>query len=63
MTHTGSAVSVFPRELYQALRTWVDQAYPYLIYLNELDRGNHSPALQEPDLFTTEIRAAFRPLR
>ena len=47
-----AAVSVFPRELYQAPRSWADQAYPKLIYFNELDRGNHFAAWQEPELFT-----------
>jgi pimeloyl-ACP methyl ester carboxylesterase len=58
-----AAVSVFPRELYQAPRSWTEKAYPNLIYFNEVDRGNHFAAWQEPDLFTTEVRAAFRPLR
>ena len=55
-----AAVSVFPRELYQAPRSWTEQAYPNLIYFNELDRGNHFAAWQEPDLFAAELRAAFR---
>jgi pimeloyl-ACP methyl ester carboxylesterase len=58
-----AAVSVFPRELYQAPRSWTEKAYPNLIYFNEVDRGNHFAAWQEPDLFTTEVRAAFRSLR
>jgi pimeloyl-ACP methyl ester carboxylesterase len=58
-----AAVSVFPRELYQAPRTWTEQAYPNLVYFNELDRGNHFAAWQEPEIFTTEVRAAFRSLR
>jgi pimeloyl-ACP methyl ester carboxylesterase len=58
-----AAVSVFPRELYQAPRSWTEQAYPKLIYFNEVDKGNHFAAWQEPDLFTTEVRAAFRSLR
>ena len=58
-----AAVSVFPRELYQAPRSWAERAYPNLIYFNEVDRGNHFAAWQEPDLFTTEVRAAFRSLR
>jgi pimeloyl-ACP methyl ester carboxylesterase len=58
-----AAVSVFPRELYQAPRSWTEEAYPNLIYFNELDRGNHFAAWQEPDLFTTEVRTAFRSLR
>jgi pimeloyl-ACP methyl ester carboxylesterase len=58
-----AAVSVFPRELYQAPRSWTEQAYPNLIYFNEVDKGNHFAAWQEPELFTTELRAAFRSLR
>jgi pimeloyl-ACP methyl ester carboxylesterase len=58
-----AAVSVFPRELYQAPRSWTENAYPNLIYFNELDKGNHFAAWQEPQLFSEELRAAFRPLR
>ena len=58
-----AAVSVFPRELYQAPRSWTEAAYRNLIYFNELDKGDHFAAWQEPDLFTTEVRAAFRSLR
>jgi len=58
-----AAVSVFPRELYRAPRSWTERAYPNLIYFNEVDRGNHFAAWQEPELFTTEVRTAFRSLR
>ena len=58
-----AAVSVFPRELYQAPRSWTEQAYPNLAYFNEVGKGNHFAAWQEPNLFTTEVRAAFRSLR
>jgi pimeloyl-ACP methyl ester carboxylesterase len=58
-----AAVSVFPRELYQAPRSWAEKAYPDLIYFNEVDTGNHFAAWQEPELFTAEVRAAFRSLR
>jgi pimeloyl-ACP methyl ester carboxylesterase len=58
-----AAVSVFPRELYQAPRSWTERAYPKLIYFNEVDEGNHFAAWQEPELFTTELRSAFRSLR
>ena len=57
------AVSVFPRELYQAPRSWTEQAYPNLIYFNVVDRGNHFAAWQEPQLFSEELRAAFQSLR
>jgi pimeloyl-ACP methyl ester carboxylesterase len=58
-----AAVSVFPRELYQAPRSWTEQAYPDLVYFHEVDKGNHFAAWQEPELFTSEVRAAFRSLR
>jgi hypothetical protein len=58
-----AAVSVFPKELYHAPRSWTEQAYPKLIYFNAVDEGNHFAAWQEPELFTTEVRAAFRSLR
>ena len=58
-----AAVTVFPKELYQAPRGWAEQAFPNLIYFNEVEKGNHFAAWQEPDLFTTELRAAFRSLR
>jgi pimeloyl-ACP methyl ester carboxylesterase len=58
-----AGVSVFPRELYQAPRSWAEQAYSNLIYFNEVDQGNHFAAWQQPEIFTTEVRAAFRSLR
>jgi len=58
-----AAVTVFPKEIYKAPRSWAERAYPKLIYVNEVDRGCHFAASQEPTLFTTELRAAFRSLR
>ena len=49
--------------VYQAPRGWAEQAFPKLIYFNQVDKGNHFAAWQEPDIFTTELRAAFRSLR
>jgi pimeloyl-ACP methyl ester carboxylesterase len=57
------AVSVFPSEQYQAPRSWAEQAYPNLIYFNEVDKGGHFAAWEQPQLFAEEIRAAFRSLR
>jgi pimeloyl-ACP methyl ester carboxylesterase len=58
------AMSVFPEELYQAPRSWAERAYPNnLIYYNELDRGGHFAAWEQPQLFADEMRAAFRSLR
>jgi hypothetical protein len=59
----AAAVSVFPRELYQAPRSWTEQAYPNLIYFNEVNKSNHFAAWQEPELFVSEVRATFKPLR
>ena len=56
------AVTVFPGEQYQAPRSWAEKAYPNLIYFNEVDRGGHFAAWEEPHLFATEIQAAFRSL-
>jgi pimeloyl-ACP methyl ester carboxylesterase len=58
-----AAVSVFPRELYKAPRSWAEKAYPNLIYFNEVDRGDHFAAWQEPDLFASELRDGFRSLQ
>ena len=57
------AVSVFPGEQYQAPRSWAERAYPNLIYFNEVDRGGHFAAWEQPELFSREIRSAFRSLR
>ena len=57
------AVSVFPREAYVAPRSWVERAYPNLIHYNQVERGGHFAAWEEPELFASEVRAAFQPLR
>jgi pimeloyl-ACP methyl ester carboxylesterase len=58
------AISVFPDELYQAPRSWAERAYPNnLIHYNQLERGGHFAAWEEPDLFSAEMRAAFASLR
>ena len=56
-------VSVFPGEIYRAPRSWAERAYNQLIYFNEVDRGGHFAAWEQPELFTEEVRASFRPLR
>jgi pimeloyl-ACP methyl ester carboxylesterase len=55
--------TTFPGEIFQAPRSWVEKAYPSLTYFNEAARGGHFAAWEEPELFATEIRAAFSPLR
>jgi pimeloyl-ACP methyl ester carboxylesterase len=57
------AVSVFPGEIYRAPRSWTERAYPTLHYFNEVDKGGHFAAWEQPRLFSSELRAAFRPLR
>ncbi len=57
------AVSVFPDEIYAAPRSWAERAYPKLIHFNRLDKGGHFAAWEQPSLFMTELRAAFRTLR
>lgn len=57
------AVSVFPGEIYRAPRSWTERAYPTLYYFNEVDKGGHFAAWEQPQLFSAELRAAFRPLR
>jgi pimeloyl-ACP methyl ester carboxylesterase len=57
------AVTAFPDELYQAPRSWTERAYSNLIYYNKVDRGGHFAAWEQPQLFTSEMRAAFRTLR
>jgi pimeloyl-ACP methyl ester carboxylesterase len=55
--------TTFPGELFAAPRSWVEQVYPTLAYYNEVDRGGHFAAWEEPSLFTGEVRATFRSLR
>lgn len=57
------AITVFPGESYQAPETWARRAYRNLAYFHEVDKGGHFAAWEEPELFSAELRAAFRPLR
>jgi pimeloyl-ACP methyl ester carboxylesterase len=58
-----AAVTVFPGENYEAPRSWAERAYHKLIYYNRVDKGGHYAAWEQPQLFSQEVRAAFRPLR
>lgn len=58
-----AAVTVFPGEIYRAPRSWAERSYHKLIYFNEVDKGGHFAAWEEPELFSAELRAAFRSLR
>ena len=57
------AVTVFPGEIYRAPKSWAERSFGNLIYWNEVDRGGHFAAWEEPELFSEELRAAFRSLR
>jgi pimeloyl-ACP methyl ester carboxylesterase len=57
------AVTVFPGEIYRAPKSWAERAYPKLIYFNEVDKGGHFAAWEQPELFAAEMRAAFRSFR
>ena len=57
------AVSVFPDELYPAPRSWTEKAYPKLIHYNQLPKGGHFAAWEQPQFFSEELRTGFRLLR
>jgi pimeloyl-ACP methyl ester carboxylesterase len=57
------AITVFPEEVYRAPETWARRAYRNLIYFNEVEKGGHFAAWEQPELFAVELRAAFRSLR
>jgi pimeloyl-ACP methyl ester carboxylesterase len=57
------AVSAYPDEIYQAPQSWAEKAYPKLIHYNRLPKGGHFAAWEQPELFTAEMRSAFRSLR
>jgi pimeloyl-ACP methyl ester carboxylesterase len=55
--------TTFPGEIFRAPRSWVETSYPSLTYFNQVDRGGHFAAWEEPELFASEVRATFRSLR
>lgn len=57
------AVSVFPGELYRPLRTWGERVYSNLYYWNEVDKGGHFAAFEQPEIFVAELRSALRETR
>jgi pimeloyl-ACP methyl ester carboxylesterase len=58
-----AAVSVFPDELYQAPRHWAEEAYPNLIHYNQVEKGGHFAAWEQPEIFCSEVREGLRSLR
>ena len=57
------AITVFPGDAYRPPETWARRAYRNLIYFHEVDKGGHFAAWEQPELFSAELRAAFRSLR
>jgi pimeloyl-ACP methyl ester carboxylesterase len=57
------AITVFPEDVYRAPETWARRAYRNLIYFNEVDKGGHFAAWEQPELFSAEVRAGFRSMR
>jgi pimeloyl-ACP methyl ester carboxylesterase len=57
------AFTTFPGEIWRTPRSWVETSYPNVIYFHEVDKGGHFAAWEEPELFSTDIRAAFKSLR
>ncbi len=55
--------TTFPGEIFRAPRSWVERNYPNVTYFNEVERGGHFAAWEEPEVFASEIRASFSPLR
>jgi hypothetical protein len=55
--------TTFPGEIFRAPRSWAEHVYPTLTYFNEADRGGHFAAWEEPELFSEELRAAFKEVR
>jgi pimeloyl-ACP methyl ester carboxylesterase len=55
--------TTFPGEIWRTPRSWVEASYPNVVYFNEVDKGGHFAAWEEPELFSEELRKAFRPLR
>jgi epoxide hydrolase len=55
--------SIFPKEIFRPTRRWAEKQFPNLHYWNELDRGGHFAAFEQPEAYVDEVRASFRPLR
>jgi hypothetical protein len=55
--------SIFPKEIFRASRRWAEQRYTKLVYFNELDKGGHFAAFEQPEMFVRELRACFQLVR
>jgi pimeloyl-ACP methyl ester carboxylesterase len=61
--HRRLGFTTFPGEIWRTPRSWVEASYPNVVYFNEVDKGGHFAASEEPELFSNEMRAAFKSLR
>jgi epoxide hydrolase len=61
--HVPAGCSIFPKEIFRPSRRWAERQLPKLHYWNELDKGGHFAAFEQPETFVNEVRASFRPLR
>jgi pimeloyl-ACP methyl ester carboxylesterase len=57
------AFTVFPDEIFKTPRSWAEDVYPNLVYFNEAEKGGHFAAWEEPEIFASELRTAFKSLR
>jgi pimeloyl-ACP methyl ester carboxylesterase len=55
--------SIFPREIFRASRRWAEKVYPKIIHWNELDKGGHFAAFEQPETYVNEVRTCFRGMR
>lgn len=55
--------SLFPKEIFRPPRTWAERTYTNIIHWNELDKGGHFAAFEQPEMFVDEVRACFRLVR
>ena len=58
-----TGVSIFPKEILQPSRRWAERNYKNLVHWNELDKGGHFAAFEQPELFVEEVRTCFRPFQ
>ena len=58
-----AGASIFPKEIFRASRRWAEKRFQQLVYWNELERGGHFAAFEQPELFVGELRACFRAMR
>jgi epoxide hydrolase len=63
LVEVPTGCSIFPREIFRPSRRWAERQFPNLHYWNELDKGGHFAAFEQPETFVNEVRASFRPLR